>query len=123
MTVSAQVGQPWLYLDPARAIEQLGDVQALLSMLPMLQELLDRDVPQIAQFLAAQDVKSANPLLHSLKGCMPIFCAADFCEELAHVEHMSKTAGIAEVGPAFSVLGPKLDHLKLEVSQFLTAQA
>ena len=123
MTAFVHVGQPWRYLDPVRAVEQLGDVQALLSMLPMLQELLDRDVPQIAQYLAANDVKSANPLLHSLKGCMPIFCVADFCEELAHVEHMSKTAGIAEVGPAFSVLGPKLDQLRLEVSQFLSSQA
>jgi hypothetical protein len=123
MTVSAQVGQPWLYLDPVRAIEQLGDAQALLSMLPMLQELLDRDLPQIAQFLAADDVKSANPLLHSLKGCMPIFCVADFCKELAHVEHMSKSAGIAEVGPAFAVLSPKLEQLRREVSQFLISQA
>lgn len=122
MTVSAHVEQPWLYLDPVRAIEQLGDVQALLSMLPMLKELLDRDVPQIAQFLAAADVKSANPLLHSLKGCMPIFCVADFCEELARVEHMSKSGGIAEVGPAFAILGPKLDQLSLEVSRFLSSQ-
>jgi HPt (histidine-containing phosphotransfer) domain-containing protein len=119
MPMTSANGQTWVYLDPARALEQIGDVQALRSMLPMLQELLDRDLPQITLLLAAGDVRGANPLLHSFKGCMPIFCAPVLCEQLAQVEHLSKTGGSAEVGVAFAALSPKLNQLQDEVAQYL----
>ena len=111
--------QPWVHLDPARALEQIGDAQTVRSMLPMLQELLMRDVPQIGRLLDGGDVRGANTLLHSLKGCMPIFCAPALCEELASVEHMSKPGGSGDVGMAFSRLQPKLDGLLEEVAQYL----
>ena len=111
--------QPWAYLDPARALEQIGDAQTVRSMLPMLQELLMRDVPQIGHLLEGGDVRGANTLLHSLKGCMPIFCAPALCEELASVEHMSKAGGSGDVGTAFSMLQPKLNHLLDEVARYL----
>lgn len=118
MSSSPVDSQTWLYLDPIRAMDQIGDTQVLRSMLPMLQELLEREVPQITQLLAAEDVRGANPLLRSLKGCLAIFCSAALCEELAKIEHMSKSCGIGEVGPAFMALSTKLDHLQREVARF-----
>lgn len=118
MPMTSATGAPWMYLDEARAVEQVGDMNTLRTMLPMLQELLERDVPQIARFLQAQDVRSANPLLHSLKGCMPIFCVQSLCDQLAQVEHMSKTGSALEVEPAFAALKPKLDALLAEVVAF-----
>jgi HPt (histidine-containing phosphotransfer) domain-containing protein len=119
MSTTSPQGQVWEYLDVARALEQVGDVQALRGMLPMLQELLDRDLPQITQMLANQDVRGANPLLHSLKGCLPIFCGPALCEELANVEHMSKAGSGVEVGAAFGGLRPKLLVLQQEVAMYL----
>lgn len=122
MSQTSPGGQTWVYLDIARALEQIGDEQALRGMLPMLQELLERDLSQIEMLLASQDVRGANPLLHSLKGCLPIFCAPALCEQLTQVEHMSKTGGSVEVGAAYAELGPKLQVLRQEVTQYL-AQA
>lgn len=118
MSNTSATGASLVYLDVVRAIEQVGDVDSLRSMLPMLQELLERDVPEIARLLLAGDVRGANPLLHSLKGCMPIFCVPDLCEHLAQVEFMSKAGGVDEVLPAFEALHPKLDTLLSEVVQF-----
>ena len=122
MSTTSPQGQVWEFLDVARALEQIGDEQALRGMLPMLQELLDRDLPQITQMLAHQDVRGANPLLHSLKGCLPIFCGPVLCEQLARVELMSKTGVGTEVGEAFNDLRPKLLVLQQEVALYL-AQA
>jgi hypothetical protein len=123
MPMTSDNGQPWIYLDVARALEQIGDLQAMRGMLPMLQELLERDVPQIRQLLAAGDVRGANPLLHSLKGCMPIFCGPPLCAHLTEVELLSKAGGSAEVGEAFALLGPKLDSLLNEIRQYLALPA
>jgi HPt (histidine-containing phosphotransfer) domain-containing protein len=123
MSMTSVTGQPWMYLDIARALEQIGDEQAMRSMLPMLQELLERDLPQIRQSIANGDARAANPQLHSLKGCMPIFCAPALCVELSEVEHMSKAGDSAEVGAAFADLGPKLDHLQAEIAQYLAQPA
>jgi HPt (histidine-containing phosphotransfer) domain-containing protein len=119
MSQSSPGAQAWVHLDIARALEQIGDEQALRGMLPMLQDLLERDLPQITQLLASQDVRGANPLLHSLKGCLPIFCAPPVCEQLAQVEHMSKIGGSVEVSAAFAELSPKLQLLKEEVILYL----
>lgn len=119
MSMTSANGQSWVYLDIARALEQIGDEQAMRGMLPMLQELLERDLPQIRQSLATGDARAANPLLHSLKGCMPIFCAPALCEQLASVEHMSKTEDGVAVGLVFAELDPKLELLQSEIAQYL----
>lgn len=118
MSNPSNAASAWVYLDEARAIEQIGDVATLRSMLPMLQELLQRDVPEIARLLQARDVRGANPLLHSLKGCMPIFCQASLCEHLARVEQMSKAGSAEEVTPAFEALRTQLDGLLAEVIRY-----
>lgn len=108
-----------VHLDIARAVQQIGDEASMRNMLPMLQEMLERDLPLIQQHLADQDVRGANPLLHSLKGCLPIFCSPSLCDHVAQVEQMSKAGVGPEVGEAFAVLGPKLQQLQQEVELYL----
>lgn len=107
------------FLDVERALAQIGEVSALHEMLGMLQASLDRDVPLIAQLLAEQDVSTANRLLHSLKGFIPIFCVDTLCDHVAQVEMMSKTQGSAEVGLAYALLEPRLQQLQAELDQYL----
>lgn len=119
MSTTSPPGQVLVHLDIARSLEQIGDEGALRGMLPMLQEMLDRDLPLIQQSLADQDARVANSLLHSLKGCLPIFCTPALCEHMAMVEQMSKTGAGPEVGEAFAALRPKLECLQREVALYL----
>lgn len=89
------------------------------EMLPMLQELLERNLPQITLLLSNHDARGANPLLHSLKGCLPIFCTPALCEHMAQVELMSKAGSGQEVNEAFAALLPKLQEVQKEVEQYL----
>ncbi len=119
MSITTPPEHAWVHLDVPRALQQVGDMEALQGMLPMLQELLDRDVEHIGQLLAAGDVRTANGLLHALKGCMPIFCTPSLCEQLAQVEFLSKTASADVVGVGYTALTPKLKELQLEIVNFL----
>lgn len=119
MSITPPPEHVWVHLDIPRALQQVGDMESLQEMLPMLQELLDRDVERIRQLLAAGDVRAANELLHALKGCMPIFCTPVLCEQLAQVEFLSKTASADVVAEAYAVLNPKLKELQQEIVKFL----
>lgn len=113
MTSAGKAG--FEFLDVDRALEQIGEVAALHEMLDMLQSSLDRDLPQIRALLSEGDVKSANRLLHALKGFIPIFCTDALCEHVASVELISKTGSAAEVAQAFAPLEPKLQKLQAEI--------
>jgi HPt (histidine-containing phosphotransfer) domain-containing protein len=119
MTTSFSSGIDPIYLDVERALAQIGDVAALHEMLDMLQDSLDRDVPQIGHFLDALDVPSANRLLHALKGFIPIFCVDALCDEVARVEMMSKTGTADAVGAAYRQLQPKLQQLQSEIDAYM----
>lgn len=119
MPSTSPAAPAWVHLDIARALEQTGDDEALRTMLPMLQELLERNVPQITELVAALDVRAASHLLHSLKGVLPIFCTSDLCTHLAQVEQMSKTGEGPAVGDAFAAVQPKLQGLQVEIAQYL----
>lgn len=108
-----------MYLNTEHAVEQFGDVEALVPMLTMLEESLSRDIGQIAEWLAAGDVAAASRMLHPMKGFLPLFCKEALCTELGDVEMLSKKGSVAEVAPAYAALQPKLEHLLVEVSDFL----
>ncbi|MDT8991583.1 Hpt domain-containing protein [Curvibacter sp. APW13] len=109
----------FIYLDVDRALEQIGEAEALHDMLDMLQSSLDRDLPQIQALLDSGDVRSANRLLHAIKGFIPIFCVDALCDHVASVELLSKTASAAEVTAAFALLEPKLRGLQSEIDAHL----
>jgi HPt (histidine-containing phosphotransfer) domain-containing protein len=108
-----------MYLNTEHAVEQFGDVEALVPMLTMLEESLSRDIGQIAALLGAGDVAAANRLLHPMKGFLPLFCKDDLCSELGEVEMLSKKGNATEIVPAYAALQPKLERLLAEVSDFL----
>ncbi|MGQ0710500.1 MAG: Hpt domain-containing protein [Rhodoferax sp.] len=107
------------YLDVDRALEQIGEVEALHEMLDMLQSSLDRDLPLIPQLLAQGDAKGANRVLHALKGFIPIFCVDALCDHVARVEVLSKTASAPEIAAAYAALEPKLRQLQAEIDAHL----
>jgi HPt (histidine-containing phosphotransfer) domain-containing protein len=119
MSINSQAGHDPVFLDIARALDQIGDVAALHEMLDMLQDTLDRDVPQISGLLRDNNVTAANRLLHSLKGFIPIFCNDALCDHVAQVEMLSKKGGAAEIEVAFAALAPKLERLQTEIDQYL----
>ena len=121
MSITSPHGHVLVRLDIARAVEQIGDEDALRGILPMLQEMLDRALPRIQQCFDQQDVRGANPMLHSLKGCLPIFCAPALCDHVAQVEQMTKAGVGPEVGEAFALLSPKLQQLQQEVAFYLAS--
>jgi hypothetical protein len=118
-TLLSQPGPGILDLDLALA--QIGDVDAMNDMLVMLQDSLARDVPAVSTLLHAGDITAANRLLHALKGFVPIFCQAPFCEEVTRVELFSKDPASTEVTSAYSGLRPQLETLLAEVSAYLSA--
>ena len=119
MTTTSHDGQGFTFLDIDRALNQIGDVSALHEMLDMLQDSLDRDVPQIAVLLNEGDLTSANRLLHSLKGFIPIFCVDALCDQVAQVELISKTGSAGDVAQAYTALTPLLQQLQTEIDQYL----
>ena len=83
MSIFPEDRTPSVYLDAAQALQNVGDPDALREMLVMMQDLLTRDVAQIAELMKQSDFPAAQHLLHALKGCMPIFCTSELCEELS----------------------------------------
>ena len=110
-----------VYLDLDLALSQIGDTDAMNSMLLMLQESLASDVPAIAVLLQQGDVAAANRLLHALKGFIPIFCPEPLCAHVVRVEGMSKHGAHPALEPAYAVLQPQLVLLRSEVEAYLQA--
>lgn len=108
------------YLDTQLAMSQIGDASTMYGMLVMLEETLAKDIPLIAESLALGNVAQANRLLHPLKGFLPIFCAAQLCDDVSKIEIMSKSGAATDVREAYSVLRPELDLLLEEVADYLS---
>ena len=117
----SQVGP--VHLDARLALSQIGDEEAMASMLLMLQESLTRDIPLIAQLFRDGDLVAANRVLHALKGFIPIFCNQPLCEQVVRVEGLSKDRLSTTAGPAYVLLMPELLQLLSEVSAHLKASA
>lgn len=115
-----QAGQSFLDMD--LALSQIGDADAMLDMLGLLQDALAQDVPAIAAALESDQVQQANGLLHSLKGFVPIFCAPPLCEQVALVEKMSKAPHQPGLVAAYAELRPHLETLLAEVRAALQNQ-
>lgn len=110
-----------VYLDTELALSQIGDVDAMNGMLLLLQEALARDVPHISALLLQGDLTTANRLLHSLKGFIPIFCPDALCVHVVRVEGQSKQGLASDLVPAYDALKPELQTLLAEVSDYLLA--
>ena len=103
------------HLDLPSALSRIGEESAVREMLGMLGDLLAQDVPKIQQALLDQDTALAGRLLHSLKGCMPIFCHPPICDQVALVELHAKHGESDLARQAFALLGPNFAALAHEI--------
>ena len=105
----------FVHLDIAQSLQNVGDASALNDLLRMLHDVLERDLPQIAQHMEVHDFPAAQQLLHALKGCIPIFCGPALCGELLAVEQLSKSLS-PEAAVAYGPLRQKLETLQTEIA-------
>jgi hypothetical protein len=110
-----------VFLDTALALSQIGDVESMNSLLVLLRESLERDIPLVSELLQGGDVAGANRVLHGLKGFIPIFCQPPLCDHVIRVEALSKDSLSKTAGPAFSALKPELETLLAEVCAYRPA--
>lgn len=102
-----------------RAMEYVGDMDGVMTLLGTLQSSLQADLPQIQSLLDAGDLSGANQLLHQLKGFAPVFCVDTLVAEVVRVEGLSKGTDLQGVRTAYAQLGPRLQQLLAEVQATL----
>ena len=98
-----------------RAMEYVGDMPGVLSLLGTLQQSLQNDLPQIQARLDASDLPGANRILHQLKGFAPVFCVDALVAQVVDVERLSKGTDLQAVRQAYAQLAPKLAQWLAEV--------
>ena len=103
------------HLDLPTALSKIGEMSSLRDMLGMLADLLVRDMPKIQQALLKQDMAVAGRLLHSLKGCMPIFCTVPICDQVALVGLHAKLGESSQAQQTYALLEPALVELVFEI--------
>lgn len=98
-----------------RAMEFIGDMDGVHTLLATLQSSLEQDLPEIQARLDAGNLAGANELLHQLKGFAPVFCVDDLVAQVVAVEGLSKRTELAPVREAYAQLAPRLQQLLAEV--------
>jgi len=121
MSDTPSLAPPPTHLDLVNAPERVGGDDAMRQMLPMLMEMLERDGPAIEAALAQGDTQMVGKLLHSLKGCMPIFCHEPLCDAVTALELSSKTAPVDVVRSSYAALAPQLRQLQVEINRYMGA--
>lgn len=106
---------PLAYLDPAQALEYIGEADQVHTMLLMLDESLSTELGQLDTLIAEGELTGANRLLHPLKGFMPIFCQPALAQQVADTEALSKGQDAAALRQAWAALGPALRGLHAEI--------
>lgn len=104
-----------------RAMEYVGDMPGVLSLLGTLQQSLQNDLPQIQARLDASDLPGASRILHQLKGFAPVFCVDTLVDEVVRVEGLSKGSDATATRQAYAHLAPQLQQLLAEVQATLAA--
>ena len=98
-----------------RAMEYIGDMDGVLTLLATLQSSLEHDLPEIQARLDAGNLPGANELLHQLKGFAPVFCVDDLVAQVVSVEALSKRSEVSPAREAYAALAPRLQQLLSEV--------
>lgn len=111
------------YLDTSLGMELVGDELALGELLDLAEQSLARDLPAIDQCLNQGDVRSANAMLHAIKGFIPIFCTLELADAVTQVEGLGKTANATELATAYADLAPRLHQLLAEIVVYRQARA
>ena len=107
-------------LDVARGVGMMGSEADLRKILLTVTGSMVADLPKIDAALQADDVPTANRLLHSIKGYAPIFASDALVAQVSEVEKLSKTESAAVVQAQYAPLGVELKGLVAEIQAFLT---
>jgi HPt (histidine-containing phosphotransfer) domain-containing protein len=110
---------PGTYLDIAGALLRIGDADVMRDMLSMMGELLATDTPKIAASLQTGDLAEAASSLHSLKGCIPIFCPPAVYALVAQCESSAKSGDLVRANEDYRNLEPTLLQLREEIARYL----
>lgn len=121
MTIGFSGGCAGPHLDLPSALSKIGDGSVVRDMLGMLADLLAWDVPKIQRALLDQDTALAGRLLHSLKGCLPIFYHAPICDLVAQDEQYAQHGDSALTDEVYASLGPALSALALKIQHHSAA--
>lgn len=108
-------------LDLARGVSMMGSAGALRKILVTVVASLSDDLPKIDAALLADDVPTANRLLHAIKGYMPILAGDALVAQVTVVEKLSKTEPVAVVQPSYLQLAPELQGLLDEIQVYLAS--
>lgn len=108
-------------LDTDRALDYVGDMHNVVTLLHTLAQSLQNDLPQIQPLLEAGDLPGANRLLHQIKGFAPVFCVDALVAEVVAVERQSKGSDLQATRTAYAHLAPQLQQLLTEVQAALAA--
>lgn len=108
------------YLDIPGALHRIGDEQAMRDVLLMMAELLATDIPRIDASLKAGDLVRAAGLLHSLKGCIPIFCTLDICSLVVQSEQSAKSGDLVRAETDYRDLKRALEQLENEINRYFS---
>ncbi|GAB4213268.1 MAG: phosphoglycerate kinase [Rhodoferax sp.] len=106
-------------LDVAKGVGMMGSEAALKKILQTVADTMSANLPQIMAALQSGDVRTANQLLHAIKGYVPIFASDALVDAVVRVEVFSKTASAAEVLLHYQALQPQLQALLSEVAAYL----
>lgn len=109
-------------LSMERALEYVGDMQGVLTLLGTLQQSLQIDLPLIQERLEANDLPGVHRLMHQIKGFSPVFCVDALVAEVVRVESLSKGTDWPAVREAYAHLAPQLQQLLTEVQATLAAK-
>ncbi len=112
---------PCVCLSIDRAMQFVGDRDAVFSLLGTLEQSLQNDLPRIQERLEAGDLQGANGVLHQIKGFAPVFCTEALVAEVVRVEGLSKGTDLQAVRAAYAQLAPRLLQLLAEVQACLAA--
>ncbi|MFM7025780.1 MAG: Hpt domain-containing protein [Limnohabitans sp.] len=104
-----------------RALEYLGDMPGVLSLLATLQQSLQDELPQLQARLDAGDLPGAQRLLHQIKGFAPVFCVDQLVAQVLEMEALSQGSDLQAARAAYARLGPQLQQLQNEVRACLGA--
>lgn len=111
MTIKFSGGCARPHLDLPSALSKIGDGSVVRDLLGMLVW----DVPKIQRALLDQKTTLAARLVHSLKGCLPIFCHAPICDLVAQAQQYTQHGDLALTDEVCASLRPALAALALEI--------
>ena len=112
------IGVMHVYLDKTKANELATDHVQMLSLADTFVSSLHQDLAQVKQAIDAQDVKSLQTCLHTLKGYVTFLCHEPLARTLTQIEANARVMGYPQLQEALKDLMPALAGMQIEVSQW-----